>query len=167
LGAELSHHLGYPPSAEKPTEVSNQRNAANGKTVLTDEGALRIEVPRDRDGSFAPLLIPKHERRFAGFDDKIVAMYARGMTVREVQGFLSDKFGAEAAAAALDVFERGPWVQALPDGRGRVAVCLGSRHSVLRVRPGGASRHLHHERDRERSRAPAQDHQNPRSFPER
>ena len=97
LGAELSHHLGYLPGAEKPAEVSNQRNGASGKTVLTDDGALRIEVPRDRDGSFEPLLIPKHERRFTGFDDKIVAMYARGMTVREVQGFLSDQYGVEVS----------------------------------------------------------------------
>src|SRR6195952_4854847 len=89
LGAELSHHLGYAPGAEKPAEVSNYRNGASGKTVLTDEGALRIEVPRDRQGSFEPLLIPKHERRFNGFDDKIIAMYARGMTGREVQGFLA------------------------------------------------------------------------------
>ena len=60
---------------------------AGAKTVLTEEGPVRIEVPRDRDGSFAPLLIPKHERRFTGFDDKIVDMYARGMTVREIQDF--------------------------------------------------------------------------------
>jgi len=97
LGAELSHHLGYAPGAEKPVAVSNQRNGASGKTVLTDDGALRIEVPRDRDGSFEPLLIPKHERRFTGFDDKIVAMYARGMTVREVQGFLAEQYGVEVS----------------------------------------------------------------------
>jgi putative transposase len=97
LSAELSHHLGYAPGAEKPAEVSNQRNGVSGKTVLTDDGALRIEVPRDRDGSFEPLLIPKHERRFTGFDDKIVAMYARGMTVREVQGFLADQYGVEVS----------------------------------------------------------------------
>jgi putative transposase len=97
LGAELSHHLGYAPGAEKPADVANQRNGASGKTVLTDDGALRIEVPRDRDGSFEPLLIPKHERRFTGFDDKIVAMYARGMTVREVQGFLAEQYGVEVS----------------------------------------------------------------------
>ena len=54
--------------------------------MLTDEGALAIDVPRDREGTFAPRLIPKHERRFTGFDDKILALYARGMTVREIQG---------------------------------------------------------------------------------
>ena len=58
---------------------------------------MRIEVPRDRDGSFAPLLIPKHERRFTGFDDKIVDMYARGMTVREIQGFLLEHDATEVS----------------------------------------------------------------------
>ena len=66
--------------------------------MLTDDGPLRIEVPRDRQGSFEPLLIPKHERRFTGFDDKIIAMYARGMTVREIQGFLAEQYGMEVAA---------------------------------------------------------------------
>jgi transposase-like protein len=97
LGAELSHHLGYPPGASKPEEAVNHRNGASGKTVLTDDGPVRIDVPRDRDGSFEPLLIPKHERRFTGFDDKIVAMYARGMTVREIQGFLAEQYGTEVS----------------------------------------------------------------------
>jgi len=97
MGAELSHHLGYPPGAEKPDGNANQRNGTSGKTVLTDDGPLRIDVPRDRDGSFEPVLIPKHERRFTGFDDKIVAMYARGMTVREIQGFLGEQYGTEVS----------------------------------------------------------------------
>ncbi len=97
LGAEMSHHLGYPPGAAKPAEATNHRNGSSGKTVLTDDGALRIEVPRDRHGSFEPQLIGKHERRFTGFDDKIVAMYARGMTVREVQGFLAEMYGVEVS----------------------------------------------------------------------
>jgi putative transposase len=97
LGAELSHHLGYPPGAEKPCEIGNHRNGATGKTVLTEDGPLRIDIPRDRQGSFEPLLIPKHERRFTGFDDKIVAMYARGMTVREIQGFLAEQYGTEVS----------------------------------------------------------------------
>ncbi len=97
LGAELSHHLGYPAGADKPADVGNHRNGVSGKTVLTEEGPLRIDVPRDRTGSFEPLLIPKHERRFTGFDDKIVAMYARGMTVREIQGFLAEQYGTEVS----------------------------------------------------------------------
>lgn len=97
MGAELSHHLGYAPGAAKPQEATNHRNGASGKTVLTDDGPLRIEVPRDRDASFEPLLIPKHERRFTGFDDKIIAMYSRGMTMREVQGFLAEQYGVDVS----------------------------------------------------------------------
>jgi putative transposase len=97
LGAELTHHLGYAAGADKPSVGKNHRNGASGKTVLTEDGPLRIEVPRDRSGSFEPLLIPKHERRFTGFDDKIVAMYARGMTVREIQGFLAEQYGTEVS----------------------------------------------------------------------
>ena len=97
LGAELTHHLGYAPGSEKPQDANNHRNGATGKTVLTDDGPLRIDVPRDRAGSFEPLLIPKHERRFTGFDDKIVAMYARGMTVREIQGFLAEQYATEVS----------------------------------------------------------------------
>ena len=98
MGAELSHHLGYSPGAAKPEDASNHRNGSSGKTVRTDDGPLRIEVPRDRDGSFEPVLIPKHERRFTGFDDKIIAMYARGMTMREVQGLLAETYGVEVSA---------------------------------------------------------------------
>jgi hypothetical protein len=97
MGAELSHHLGYPPGADKPEEASNHRNGTSGKTVLTDTGSLRIEVPRDREGSYEPVLIPKHERRFTGFDDKILALYARGMPVREIQGFLAAMYAVEVS----------------------------------------------------------------------
>ena len=98
MGAELGHHLGYPAGATKPDTAANQRNGKSGKTVLTGEGPVRIEVPRDRDGSFEPVLIPKHERRFTGFDDHIIAMYARGMTMREIQGFLLESYGTEVSA---------------------------------------------------------------------
>jgi putative transposase len=97
MGAELSHHLGYRSGEAKPAGQGNERNGNTGKTVLTDDGPVRIEVPRDREGSYAPLLIPKHERRFTGFDDKIIAMYARGMTVREIQGFLAEQYGTEVS----------------------------------------------------------------------
>lgn len=97
LGAEMSHHLGYSPGTAKPEQLTNHRNGSSGKTVLTDDGPLRIDIPRDRDGSFEPKLIGKHERRFTGFDDKIVAMYARGMTVREIQAFLAEMYGVEVS----------------------------------------------------------------------
>jgi putative transposase len=97
LGGELTHHLGYPAGGAKPDDRTNHRNGTGGKTVLTDDGPLTLEVPRDRDGTFEPRLIAKHERRFTGFDDKILALYARGMTVREIQGFLADMYGIEVS----------------------------------------------------------------------
>jgi transposase-like protein len=97
LGAEMSHHLGYAAGSEKPEAATNHRNGRSGKTVLTDDGPLRIEVPRDREGAFEPKLIGKHERRFTGFDDKIIALYARGMTVREIQGFLAEMYATDVA----------------------------------------------------------------------
>ena len=97
MNAELNQHLGYRAGEAKPDGQGNERNGASGKTVLTDSGALRIDVPRDRLGSFEPILIPKHERRFTGFDDKIVAMYARGMSVREIQGFLAESYGTQVS----------------------------------------------------------------------
>jgi putative transposase len=97
MNAEMNQHLGYRAGEAKPDGQGNERNGASGKTVLTDTGAVRIEVPRDRLGSFEPILIPKHERRFTGFDDKIIAMYARGMSVREIQGFLADSYGTQVS----------------------------------------------------------------------
>lgn len=98
LGGELTHHLGYGRGESKPEETPNHRNGTSGKTVLTDSGSVRIEVPRDRAGTFEPLLIGKHERRFEGFDDKILALYARGMTVREIQGYLREMYTVEVSA---------------------------------------------------------------------
>jgi len=98
LGAEMSQHLGYSAGEEKPVASTNHRNGTSGKTVLMDAGPLRIEVPRDREGSFEPLLIGKHERRFSGFDDKILAMYGRGMTVREIQGYLVEMYSVDVSA---------------------------------------------------------------------
>jgi putative transposase len=97
LGAELSHHLGYAPGEARPTATANHRNGSSGKTVLTDDGPLPITVPRDRAGTFEPQLIGKHERRFTGLDDKILALYARGLTVREIRAFLHEMYGVEVS----------------------------------------------------------------------
>jgi putative transposase len=93
LGAELTEHLGHPPGglAQGP----NVRNGAGRKTLQTDLGAVEIKTPRDRDGSFEPLLLPKHARRFTAFDDSIVSLYAHGLTVREIQGYLAEAYGTE------------------------------------------------------------------------
>jgi transposase-like protein len=92
LGAELTHHLGYAPGESKPEGQTNHRNGVTGKRVLTDAGELPLQVPRDREGSFEPQLVKKGERRFTGFDEKIIALYARGMTVREIQGYLQELY---------------------------------------------------------------------------
>jgi putative transposase len=96
LGAELTHHLGYAPGAT-PDAAGNHRNGTTPKTVRTDDGSVNLDVPRDRAGTFEPVLIPKHERRFTGFDDKILALYARGLTVREIQGFLREMYAVEVS----------------------------------------------------------------------
>jgi putative transposase len=92
LGAELSHHLGYPPGAAKPADQPNHRNGTTPKTVLTDDGALPLEIPRDRAGTFEPQLVPKGVRRLPGFDAKVLSLYARGLTVREIQGHLEELY---------------------------------------------------------------------------
>lgn len=146
LGAELGHHLGYPPGERQP-EATNQRNGHSGKTVLTDDGPLAVDIPRDRDGSFAPILIPKHERRFTGFDDKIIAMYARGMTVREIQGFLVEQYGTEVSPEFISsvtdaVMDEVTAWQTRTSHRtfsGRVPACPGSCPSRSRLLPNWAA----------------------------
>jgi len=97
LGGELSYHLGYPPGGTKPEDTTNHRNGSSEKRVLTDDGAIAVEIPRDRDGTFEPQLIPKHARRLAGFDDKVLALYARGLPVREIQKFLAEIYTIEVS----------------------------------------------------------------------
>jgi len=97
LSGEMNHHLGDPPGAAKPQAGSNQRNGTGAKTVYTGDGPLRLDIPRECEPSFEPILIPKHERRFTSFDEKIIAMYARGMTVREIREFLLEQYGTHVS----------------------------------------------------------------------
>lgn len=92
LSAELTHHLGYERGEEKPEGQLNHRNGSTPKTVKTDTGNLPLEIPRDRRGTFEPQLIPKSLRRLDGFDDKVLALYARGVSVREIRGFLEEQY---------------------------------------------------------------------------
>ena len=92
LSAELTHHLGYERGEEKPDGQQNHRNGSTPKTVKTDTGKLPLDIPRDREGSFEPQLIPKGLRRLDGFDDKVLALYARGVSVREIRGFLEEQY---------------------------------------------------------------------------
>ena len=99
MGAELSGHLGYEKNAQAGEKAGeNRRNGHSAKTVRSDQGPIEIEVPRDRDGSFEPQIIGKHQREFAGFSDKILSMYARGMTNREIAEHLKEIYGTEVSA---------------------------------------------------------------------
>src|SRR5579864_8619001 len=93
LGAELTEHLGYEKGDPVGRGSGNSRNGTSSKTILTDDGEIEIAIPRDRAGSFEPQLIAKGQTRFDGFDDRILSLYARGMTVREIQGHLSELYG--------------------------------------------------------------------------
>jgi len=90
LNAEMDHHLAL-------EEAGNSRNGYGKKTVTTDTGRIELKIPRDRQSTFDPQLIAKHQRRFPGFDEKIVSMYARGMSVREIVGHLRDLYGVDVS----------------------------------------------------------------------
>ena len=93
LNAEMDQHLG----GEAADGLANSRNGYGQKTVLTESGRLSLDIPRDRQGTFDPQLIAKYQRRFPGFDEKIVSMYARGMSVREIQGHLRELYGIDVS----------------------------------------------------------------------
>src|SRR5258705_4032294 len=99
VAAELTDHLGHEPG--EPTVSGNARNGTTPKTLTTDQGDVAIETPRDRDGTFEPRLVKKHQRRFTGFDDKILSMYARGMSVRDIQAHLSEIYGTEISPTLI------------------------------------------------------------------
>jgi len=90
----MSHHLGYSPGEAKPEEQTNHRNGTSGKTVLTDSGAIRIEVPRDREGSFEPAIVRKRQRRLTGVDDIVLSLTARGLTTGEIAAHFAEVYGA-------------------------------------------------------------------------
>jgi transposase-like protein len=94
LEVELTDHLGYEPHREPPGGAGNTRNGrSEPKTLKTDHGPVEIRTPRDRDGSFEPQLVRKRQRRFEGFDEKILALYSRGMSTRDIQAHLRELYG--------------------------------------------------------------------------
>src|SRR4029453_1629467 len=95
LEAEMDDHLGYEKSERAGKSGENRRNGYSKKTVLSDQGELSLGVPRDRNGEFEPQAVPKRQNRLEGFDDKILAMYARGMTVRDTPRQLKGIYGAD------------------------------------------------------------------------
>ena len=104
LSTELDEHLDEERSTapdESANRSANRRNGASQKTVTTDSGKVVLDIPRDRNGTFDPLLIGKYQRRFPDFDRKIISMYARGMTTREIQGHIEDIYGFEASPSLI------------------------------------------------------------------
>ncbi len=101
LEAELTAHLGYAPHRRQWAEEKNARNGKGHKTVQTDTGPLDLAVPRDRHGSFAPQLVPKRQRRLEGFDDKVLSLYARGLSTRDIQGHLEELYGTEVSPTLI------------------------------------------------------------------
>jgi putative transposase len=101
LEAELTAPLGYAPHMRHGTEEPNARNGKGQKTVQTATGPLALAVPRDRNGSFAPPLVPKRQRRLEGFDAKGLSLYAHGLSTREIQGHLEALYGTEVAPTLI------------------------------------------------------------------
>jgi putative transposase len=97
LSAELDTHLGYKKNQPNNNDGNNYRNGVGSKTIITDDDRINIDVPRDRDGSFEPVMVKKGQRTFDGFNDKIISMYARGMTVSEIAGHLQEIYGIEVS----------------------------------------------------------------------
>lgn len=101
LEGEMTHHLGYPPRAPAGKNSGNSRNGKTTKTIKTDRADIAVAIPRDRNGEFEPQIIRKHQRRWPGFDDQVLALYARGLTTRDIQGPLEELYGSEVSPALI------------------------------------------------------------------
>lgn len=101
LRAELTAHLGYAPHAPEGRGAGKTRNGSTAKTVQTAHGDLSLQTPRDRQGSFEPVLMPKRQRRLEGFDEKVLALYARELTIRDIQGHLEELYGVEVSPTLI------------------------------------------------------------------
>ena len=109
LNAELKHHLGYARHAAEGRNSGNSRNGTSRKKLQTEQGPLELEVPRDRNGTFEPQIVPKHQTRVPGLDEKILALYARGMSVRDVQRHMEDLYQVEVSPALISEFTDLVW----------------------------------------------------------
>ena len=108
LESELDHDLGYFKHSKSPKSASNRRNGSYKKSIIDDDGhKLSIDIPRDREGEFAPKIIPKGVRRFTGFDDKVISLYARGMTMSEIQGHLEEIYHTEVSKELISTVTDG------------------------------------------------------------
>jgi putative transposase len=101
MGAELTEHVGYEKHDPVDRNSGNSRNGTSAKTLKGNFGTMPIEVPRDRNGTFEPQIIEKHQTRFTGFDDKIISLYARGLSTREIQQHLEEIYQVEVSPALI------------------------------------------------------------------
>ena len=101
LETEMTEHLGHGMSAAVTNSTGNTRNGHSAKTLQGDFGELPLDIPRDRQGAFEPQLVAKHQTRWSGFDDKIISLYARGLSVREIQGHLEEMYGTEVSPSLI------------------------------------------------------------------
>src|SRR6266516_6626234 len=95
MSAELTEHLGYEPHREPPGGIGNTRNGGTPKTLVTEQGPVRVKTPRDRNGTFEPKIVRKGQRRFEGFDEKILALYSRGLSTRDIEAHLAEIYGVQ------------------------------------------------------------------------
>ena len=95
MEVELTDHVGYEPHCEPPGGAANQRNGTTPKTLITEHGKVQLNAPRDRDGSFEPKIVRKRQRRFVGFDEKILALYSRGLSMRDIEAHLEEIYGVK------------------------------------------------------------------------
>lgn len=106
LQAEMEHHLGYPKGARADASRENARNGTTPKRVKTDNGTIELEVPRDRESTLEPQLVKKRQTRLSGFDEKVLSLYARGMSTRDIQGHLEELYGTTVSPDLISVTER-------------------------------------------------------------
>ena len=101
LQGEMTHHLGYGKHDSKGKNSGNSRNGSSRKTVTGDQGEIPLKIPRDRQGNFEPLIVPKGQTQFNEFDEKIISLYARGLTTRDIQSHLEEIYGVEVSPALI------------------------------------------------------------------
>jgi len=155
LAEEMTEHLGYEKHDPAGRGSGNSRNGVTGKTLLTDIGAVDLEVPRDRNGSFAPQIVRKGQTRLDGFNDRIIALYARGLTTRDIRAHLREMYDVEVSPDLISrvtdavLEELAEW-QSRPLDRGRFPAvvanpevegfaCPGSRRTRCRRRSSAAT----------------------------
>jgi putative transposase len=141
MEVELTDHLGYEPHLEPAGGVGNTRNGTTPKTLVTEQGRVGIDAPRDRDGSFEPQIVRKRQRRFEGFDDKILALYSRGLSTRDIEAHLEEIYGVKVGRDLISKVTDG----VMDDARAWAARPLDDVYPVifldalvLKIREGGS-----------------------------